>query len=101
MPGLLLQIGERYAVDLKTRAGGRRQPARPAGGGRPPAASRTWCAPASPQALDDEQLAAMLAKVPGTTVHKDLRAFAEFVIRRDQQARGLPESRDSVFGGAE
>ncbi|MEO8280655.1 MAG: D-glycero-beta-D-manno-heptose 1,7-bisphosphate 7-phosphatase [Ideonella sp.] len=100
MPGLLLQIGERYGVDLKTV---------PAVGDSLrdlQAAQAAGCEPhlvrsGKAEALDDDQLADILSKAPGTTVHKDLSAFAEFLIRRDQQARGLPESRDSLFGGAE
>lgn len=100
LPGLLVQIGERYAVDLKTV---------PAVGDSLrdlEAAQAAGCEPhlvrsGKSQALDDDQLAAILAKVPGTTVHKDLSAFAVFLMRREQQARGLPESRDSVVNGGE
>jgi D-glycero-D-manno-heptose 1,7-bisphosphate phosphatase len=33
--------------------------------------------------LSEDLLAQMIEKVPGTTVHKDLGAFAEFLLRRD------------------
>ncbi len=100
MPGLMQQIGERYSVDLK---------AVPAVGDSLrdlQAAEAAGCEPhlvrtGKAETLDDDQLSAILAKVPGTTVHEDLSAFAEFVIRRDQTARGKPESRDFVSGGIE
>ncbi len=44
------------------------------------------------------QRAEMLAQVPETRVHKDLAAFADFVIGRDRRARGLAEERDTVHG---
>ncbi len=100
MPGLLLQIGERYSIDLKNVASvgdSLRDLQAAQAAGCEPHLVRTGKA----AKLNEEQLAAMLAQVPGTTVHKDLTAFAEFILRRDQQARGLPESRDSLFGGNE
>ncbi len=100
MPGLFLQIGERYSVDLKNvvAVGDSLRDLQAAqAAGCEPHLVRTGKA----AEMSEQQLAAMLAQVPGTTVHKDLTAFAEFIIRRDQQARGLPESRDSLFGGNE
>ena len=98
LPGLMLQIAERYAIDLKgVPAVGDTlrdlQAARAAG-----------CEPhlvltGKAGAMDEAQLAEMLAQVPGTLVHKDLAAFADFVLGRDRRARGLAEESDSVLGG--
>lgn len=98
LPGLMQQIGERYAIDLKTV---------PAVGDSLrdlQAARAAGCEPhlvltGKAAAMDEAERAAMLAQVPGTIVHKDLTAFADLILRRDRQARGLPESRDSVLGG--
>lgn len=100
MPGLMQQIGERYGVDLKgvPAVGDSLRDLQAAeAAGCEPHLVRTGKA----GALDDAQLADLLAKVPGTTVHADLTAFADHVLRRDQPARGLPEARESLLGGLE
>ena len=81
-PGLLLEIGRRYGVDLS----------------QVPFASDTLrdlqaahaagCEPHLVQtgraaALGDAQLAEMLQQVPTARVHQDLAAFADFLLRRD------------------
>jgi D-glycero-D-manno-heptose 1,7-bisphosphate phosphatase len=98
LPGLMRQIGERYAVDLKgVPAVGDSlrdlQAAQAAG------CEAHLVLTGKAGAMSEEALATMLAQVPGTVVHPDLDAFAESLLRRDRQARGLPEPRDSVFGG--
>ena len=98
LPGLMLQIGERYAIDLKGV---------PAVGDSLrdlQAAMTAGCEPhlvltGKAAAMDETQREDMLAQVPGTRIHKDLAAFADFVIGRDRRARGLAEDRDSVHGG--
>lgn len=100
MPGLLQQIGERYGVDLKgvPAVGDSLRDLQAAeAAGCEPHLVRTGKA----GALDDAQLADLLAKVPGTTVHADLTAFADHVLHRDQSARGLGGPRDSLLGGLE
>lgn len=100
MPGLLTQIGERFAVDLKHV---------PAVGDSLrdlQAAQAAGCEPhlvltGKAGHLDQTQLAAMLAQVPQAIVHKDLAAFAEFVIRREQDARHQAEARASSGSGGE
>ena len=80
LPGLFEQIGERYGVDLQRRAGGRRQPARPAGRRRrglraAPGADRQGRSAARPAA-------ARRPIPPGTQVHDDLAAFADCLLAR-------------------
>lgn len=98
LPGLMHQIAERYAIDLKGV---------PAVGDSlrdMQAAQAAGCEAhlvltGKAGAMNEAERAALLAQVPGTIVHKDLDAFAESLLRRDRQARGLPEPRDSVLGG--
>ncbi|WP_418318592.1 D-glycero-beta-D-manno-heptose 1,7-bisphosphate 7-phosphatase [Piscinibacter sakaiensis] len=97
MPGLFKLIGERYAVDLKQV---------PAVGDSLrdlQAAQSAGCEPhlvltGKSGNLDDAQLAAILAQVPQTKVHKDLTAFADFLIRREQQVRSQAETRAPAGG---
>jgi D-glycero-D-manno-heptose 1,7-bisphosphate phosphatase len=51
--------------------------------------------------LDDAQIAALCAQVPGTVVHADLAAFAEYLIRAERADRGLTGESDSDFGRLE
>ena len=83
-PGLFQQIGERYGVDLRRRADGRRQPARPAGrrGGRlraAPAADRQGRAPAAASPLPP--------RYPARLVHEDLAGLRRFPARARAQER--------------
>jgi D-glycero-D-manno-heptose 1,7-bisphosphate phosphatase len=48
--------------------------------------------------LDDAQLAALLQQVPGTQVHDDLGAFADWLIHNERRLRGLPGESDSGYG---
>jgi D-glycero-D-manno-heptose 1,7-bisphosphate phosphatase len=81
-PGMLLEIGRRYGVDLANV----------------PFASDTLRDLLAAQAagcephlvlsgraalLDDDQLAKLVQQVPQTRVHDDLAAFADFLLRRD------------------
>jgi D-glycero-D-manno-heptose 1,7-bisphosphate phosphatase len=82
LPGMMLDIGRRYGVDLKNV----------------PmvvdtlrdllAAQAAGCEPhlvltGRAAALDDEALHEMLERVPGARAHADLGAFAEFLLKRD------------------
>jgi D-glycero-D-manno-heptose 1,7-bisphosphate phosphatase len=95
LPGLMLQIGERFAVDLKQV---------PAVGDSLrdlQAARAAGCEPhlvltGKAAGLDENQRAALLAQVPGTLVHADLGAFADFLLRRERQARGRPDAGGST-----
>jgi len=81
-PGMMLEIGRRYGVDLKSV----------------PMASDTLRDLLAAQAagcephlvlsgraanIGDDQLHHMVSQVPGTRVHADLAAFADFLLRRD------------------
>lgn len=85
MPGLFRQIGERFGVDLADvpvvgdvmrdlQAG--------VAAGCEPHLVRTG--KASPERMNDAQIAELCAKVPGTRVHASLDAFAEWLIARDR-----------------
>ena len=89
-PGMLLEIGRRYGVDLAQvpmAADTLRDLL---------AAQAAGCEPhlvLSGRAanIGDDQLHHMLAQVPGTQAHADLAAFADFLLRRD-------DTTDSVAG---
>lgn len=97
LPGLPLQIGERYGIDLKNVpmvGDSLRDLQAAAAAGCEPHLVLTGKAAGS----SAEQLAEWQAAVPAMRVHADLAAFAEFVIQRERAARGLPEQRDSMPG---
>ena len=98
LPGLVRQIGERYAVDLKQvpMVGDSLRDLQ--------AGIAAGCEPhlvlsGKSAALDEAQRAALLAQAPGTTVHADLGAFADFLLRRGRQARGRPDAAGSAGEG--
>lgn len=98
LPGLMLQIGERYAVDLKQvpMVGDSLRDLQ--------AGIAAGCEPhlvlsGKSAGLDEAQRAALLAQAPGTTVHADLGAFADFLLRRERQARGRPDAAGSAGEG--
>ena len=91
LPGLFRQIGLRYGVALDEvpvvgdvlrdlQAG--------AAAGCVPHLVRTGKA----ARMGEAEIAAMCEQVPGTTVHADLGAFAEWLIRRDRVADGKSDS---------
>ena len=100
LPGLFRQIGERYGIDLKGV---------PAVGDTLrdlQAAAAAGCEPhlvltGKAGDMSEAQRAEVLAQVPGAIAHKDLSAFADFVIRRDRAARGKGDTEGSVRGGLE
>jgi D-glycero-D-manno-heptose 1,7-bisphosphate phosphatase len=86
LPGLFEQIAERYGMHLKgVPAVGDTQRDLQAGIalGCEPHLVRTGKA----AALDEAQLEQWLALLPGTTVHADLGAFADFIIERDRRRK--------------
>jgi D-glycero-D-manno-heptose 1,7-bisphosphate phosphatase len=98
LPGMMVQIAERYGID----------PAQiPVVGDSLrdlQAAQAAGCEPhlvltGKSAGLDATGVEALVAQVPGTQVHQDLSAFADFILRRERQARGLGDERDSVLGG--
>lgn len=86
LPGLIEQIGERFGVDLPTvhmvGASLRDLQTAQAAGCRPHLVRSDRL-----DALDEAQLAALVAQVPGTRVHDNLSAFAEFLIQQERRAR--------------
>ncbi|MBX3599645.1 MAG: D-glycero-beta-D-manno-heptose 1,7-bisphosphate 7-phosphatase [Rubrivivax sp.] len=90
-PGMLLDIGRRYGVDLRgvPLVGDTLRDLQ--------AAVAAGCEPhlvlsGRAAGLGDEQLRQTISQVPGTRVHADLAAFADFLMQRDHVA-------DSTAGG--
>jgi D-glycero-D-manno-heptose 1,7-bisphosphate phosphatase len=81
-PGMMRDIGQRYGVDLQhvpmVSDTLRDLQAAQAAGCEPHLVRSGRAA-----GLSAEQVQQMLDKVPGATVHADLGAFAEFLLRRD------------------
>lgn len=82
LPGMLLDIGRRYAVDLAQVPVVcdtlRDLQAARAAGGEPHLVMSGRAAH-----LDEAQLSQMLTQVPGTRVHGSLRALAQYLLRRE------------------
>jgi D-glycero-D-manno-heptose 1,7-bisphosphate phosphatase len=90
-PGMLLEIGRRYSVDL------RQVPFASDTLRDLQAAQAAGCEPhliltGRAAGLDDEQLTAIVQQVPATRVHDDLAAFAEYLLRNH-------DINDSASGG--
>lgn len=88
-PGLIKDIGRRYGVDLRQvpLVGDTvRDLLAAQAAGCEPHLVRTGRA----AHLSDEQLAAILAQVPGTEVHADLAAFTERLLRRGHSPTSVP-----------
>ncbi len=82
MPGMMHEIGRRYGVDLHQVpmvADTLRDLLAASAAGCEPHLVRSGRA----EALDDEQIARMVAQVPTTSVHADLAALADHLLRRD------------------
>jgi D-glycero-D-manno-heptose 1,7-bisphosphate phosphatase len=91
LPGLFEQIGLRYNVDLKTVAtlgDSLRDLQAGAAVGCEPHLVKTGKA----GELDAGALAALVDQVPGTQVHTDLAAFAEFMIARERVRRAAAKA---------
>lgn len=87
LPGLFQQIAERYGVDMRqvpVVGDTARDLQAGIAVGCEPHLVRTGKA----AALDDAQLAQLLAQLPGTTVHTDLSAFVDFLLHRERVMRG-------------
>jgi D-glycero-D-manno-heptose 1,7-bisphosphate phosphatase len=82
LPGMMRDIGQRYGVDLRHVPMAcdtlRDLQAAQAAGCEPHLVESGRAA-----GLSEEQLRQMIEKVPGTLVHADLGAFAEFLLKRD------------------
>jgi len=96
LPGMMKQIGQRYGIDL------RHVPVVGDTGRDLQAALAAGCEPhlvrtGRAGALDDAQIARMVAAAAGTQVHKDLAAFADFLLHRERAERGI-DAEDSIPG---
>ncbi len=83
LPGMMIDIGRRYGIDLSTVpvVGDTLRDLQ--------AAAAAGCEPhlvltGRAAALDDQTLRHIVQQVPRTTVHQDLGAFAEHLLRRDR-----------------
>lgn len=86
LPGLIQQIGARFGVELHGvhMVGASLKDLQ--------TAQAAGCVPHLLRSdrlgdLDDAQLAALAGQVPGTRVHANLAAFAEFLVQQDRRAR--------------
>lgn len=95
LPGMMLDIGRRYGVDLPEvpmLCDTLRDLQAAAAAGCPPHLLRTGRA----EHLDDEALARIVQQVPQTRVHRDLAAFADWLLAED----GAADSTPAALGGA-
>ncbi|HSW05404.1 D-glycero-beta-D-manno-heptose 1,7-bisphosphate 7-phosphatase [Aquabacterium sp.] len=89
LPGLMKEIGKRYGIDLRLVpmvADTLRDLQAAQAAGCEPHLVRTGRS----QLMSEEQLAHVLALVPGTVVHEDLAAFADYMMRRDHAPISTP-----------
>ena len=89
LPGLMREIGNRYGIDLRQVpmvADTLRDLQAAHAAGCEPHLVRTGRA----ASLNPEQTAQICAQVPGTVVHPDLAAFAEYLLRRDHAPISAP-----------
>ncbi|MFT3664204.1 D-glycero-beta-D-manno-heptose 1,7-bisphosphate 7-phosphatase [Piscinibacter sp.] len=87
LPGLFHQIGERFALDLRevpVVGDSLRDLQAGIAAGCEPHLVRSG--KAAPGRMDDAQLAALLAQVPGTQVHANLDAFADWLVAHGRAA---------------
>jgi D-glycero-D-manno-heptose 1,7-bisphosphate phosphatase len=97
LPGMMKQIALRYGVDLRhvpMVCDTPRDLQAALAAGCEPHLVRTGRA----ATYDAAQLQRIVDQAPGTEVHKDLAAFADFVLHRERAARGL-DAEDSMPGG--
>jgi D-glycero-D-manno-heptose 1,7-bisphosphate phosphatase len=97
LPGLMMQIGERYGVDLKEvpLVG---DSLRDLQAGRSAGCPTHLVSTGKAGQLPEKDLADLLRQVPGTQVHADLGAFADALIMQERQSRGQLGETDSGFG---
>jgi D-glycero-D-manno-heptose 1,7-bisphosphate phosphatase len=92
MPGLMVQIGERFGVDLSTVpvVGDSLRDLQ--------AGVAAGCRPHLVRTGKGRQTEVCGPLVPGTQVHDDLAAFAEYLIQQERAARGTTGKTDSAYG---
>ena len=97
LPGLFVQIGERFGAslhDVPVVGDTLRDLQAGVAVGCKPHLVRTGKA----GRLDALQLEALCAQVPGTQVHADLAAFAEYIIREERSSHGHSGESDTGYG---
>ena len=97
LPGLFVQIGERFGAslhDVPVVGDTLRDLQAGVAVGCKPHLVRTGKA----AHLDALQLEALCVQVPGTRVHADLAAFAEYIIREERRDRGHSGESDTGYG---
>jgi D-glycero-D-manno-heptose 1,7-bisphosphate phosphatase len=97
LPGLLELIGERYGVrmaDVPVVGDSLRDLQAGAALGCPTHLVRSGKA----ARLDPLEIDALCRHVPGTVVHADLAAFADYLIQRERKERAASGESDSGFG---
>ena len=97
LPGMMRQIAERFGVSLENTpmvGDNLRDMQAGAAAGCPTHLVLTG----KSAGLAGESLANLLDAVPGTCVHNDLSAFADWLIRQDRSQRGDTGESDSGFG---
>ena len=97
LPGLFVQIGERFGAslhDVPVVGDTLRDLQAGVAVGCKPHLVRTGKA----ARLDALQLEALCAQVPGTRVHADLAAFAEHIIREERSSHGHSGESDTGYG---
>jgi D-glycero-D-manno-heptose 1,7-bisphosphate phosphatase len=100
LPGLFEEIGLRYGVDMRqvpVVGDALRDLQAGAAAGCPTHLVQTG----KSAALDAEGRAAVLDAVPGTVVHANLSAFADWMIRQARDAWGPPTADETAYQGME
>ncbi len=96
LPGLFRQIGERYGVDLaQVPVVG--DALRDLQAGSAAGCSTHLVLTGKSARLSEREREAIVGQVPGTGVHADLAAFAEWLLRRERGARGEAGVSDSGY----
>jgi D-glycero-D-manno-heptose 1,7-bisphosphate phosphatase len=96
LPGLFEEIGQRYSIDLSevpAVGDALRDLQAAAAAGCPTHLVQTG----KSAELGADGRASLVEKVPGTRVHADLAAFADWLIRQERDARGEPRQSDSGY----
>jgi D-glycero-D-manno-heptose 1,7-bisphosphate phosphatase len=97
LPGLMLQIGERFGIDLAdVPVVG--DTLRDLQAGAAVGCRRHLVRSGKAARLSCDAIAALCAQVPGTRVHADLGAFAEHLVHEERRIRAASGESDSGFG---
>jgi D-glycero-D-manno-heptose 1,7-bisphosphate phosphatase len=97
LPGLILQIGERYGVDL-TEVPVVGDSLRDVQAGAAAGCPTHLVLSGKAAAVGEAELAEWIAQVPGTRVHADLGAFVSDLLQRERAARAAAGEDASDYG---